>query len=187
MDLQLGEIEQPRGKEGEIIIKGPQLMKGYLDDSEATAAVLKDGWLYTGDIGRFDEKGYLYIVGRKNDRIVAAGHTVWPTLVEDVLMSHPDVVQAVAFGVPDPLRCSTDIRTIVVPRIGVEAGPELERKLIELCNEMLEEYEVPTKIMFRTHLPMTLLGKVDRKKIIEEIDAMINKLMQGGEVPEEYR
>ncbi len=187
MDLQLGEIEQPRGKEGEIIIKGPQLMKGYLDDSEATAAVLKDGWLYTGDIGRFDEKGYLYIVGRKNDRIVAAGHTVWPTLVEDVLMSHPDVVQAVAFGVPDPLRCSTNIRAIVVPRIGAEARPELERKLLELCNEKLEEYEVPTKIMFRTHLPMTLLGKVDRKKIIEEIDAMINKLMQGGEVPEEYR
>ncbi len=188
MDLQLGEIEQPRGKEGEIIIKGPQLMKGYLDDPEATAAVLKDGWLYTGDIGRFDEKGYLYIVGRKNDRIVAAGHTVWPTLVEDVLMSHPDVVQAVAFGVPDPLRCSTDIRAIVVPRIGVEAGPELERRTASnYAMRSWRSYEVPTKIMFRDSLPMTLLGKVDRKKIIEEIDAMINKLMQGGEIPEEYR
>ena len=71
MDLQLGEIEMPPGKDGEIVVMGPQLMKGYLDDEETTDLIMKDGWLYTGDIGRFDENGYLYIVGRKNDRIVA--------------------------------------------------------------------------------------------------------------------
>ena len=186
VDLQLGEIEQPPDKEGELIIKGPQLMKGYLDDPEATSNAIKDGWLYTGDIGFFDENGYLFIVGRKNERIVAAGHTVWPTIVEDILTSDIDVEQAIAFGVPDPLRCSTDIRAIVVPRQGITASPELEKRLHDLCVEKLEEFEVPTKILFRQSLPVTLLGKVDRKKVLAEIDEMINKLMQGGEIPEDY-
>ena len=186
MDLQLGEIEMPAGKKGEILVKGPQLMKGYLDDPEATERVLVDGWLHTGDIGYRDERGYLYIIGRKNERIVAAGHTVWPTLVEEVLSEHPDVIHAVAFGVPDPLRCNTDIRAIVVPREGVDRD-SLEKKLDSLCRGRLEEYEIPSKIMFRDSLPLTLLGKVDRKKIVAEIDSMIERLMQGEEIPEEYR
>ena len=187
MDLQLGEIEQPPMKEGEIIIKGPQLMKGYLDDPKNTETILKDGWLSSGDIGYFDERGYLYIIGRKNDRIVAAGHNVWPTRVEDVLILHPDVEQAVAFGVPDPLRCSTNIRAIAVPKSGVKADSELEKKLLRLCEENLEEYEVPSRIIFRESMPLTLLGKVDRKKVLEEIDALIDKMMMGGDIPEEYR
>ena len=186
MDLQLGEIEMPAGKKGEILVKGPQLMKGYLDDPEATERVLVDGWLHTGDIGYRDERGYLYIIGRKNERIVAAGHTVWPTLVEEVLSEHPDVIHAVAFGVPDPLRCNTDIRAIVVPREGVDRD-SLEKKLDSLCRGRLEEYEIPSKIMFRDSLPLTLLGKVDRNKIVAEIDSMIERLMQGEEIPEEYR
>ena len=186
MDLQLGEVEMPRGKKGEIIVKGPQLMKGYLDDPETTSKVLKDGWLYTGDIGLMDERGYLYIVGRKNDRIVAEGHTVWPTLVEEVLASHPVVRHVIAFGVPDPLRCNTDIRAIVVPKDNLNT-PDLEKELLNLCRDKLEHYEVPTKIIFRDSLPLTLLGKVDRKKVIEEIDAMIDRLMHGEDIPEEYR
>jgi len=186
MDLQLGEVEMPRGKKGEIIVKGPQLMKGYLDDAETTMEVLKDGWLYTGDIGFMDECGYLYIVGRKNDRIVAEGHTVWPTLVEEVLSSHSGVLHAVAFGVPDSLRCNTDIRAIVVPKDNRDTA-ELEKELLSLCRDKLEYYEVPTKIMFRDSLPLNLLGKVDRRKIIEEIDSMIDRLMQGEDIPEEYR
>lgn len=186
MDLQLGEIEMQAGEKGEIIVRGPQLMKCYLDDPETTAQVIKDEWLYTGDIGYKDERGYLYIIGRKNERIVAAGHTVWPTLVEEVLAGHPDVVHAVAFGVPDPLRCNTDIRAIVVSKEDVDHA-SLEKKLLALCRERLEEYEMPTKIMFRESLPLTLLGKVDRKKVLEEIDAMIERLMQGEDIPEEYR
>ncbi len=186
MDLQLGEVEMPRGKKGEIIVGGPQLMKGYLDDPETTEKVLRDGWLYTGDIGFKDDRGYLYIVGRKNDRIVAEGHTVWPTLVEDVLMSHSGVLHAVAFGVPDPLRCNTDIRAIVVPKENRDTS-ELEKELLKLCKDKLERYEGPSKIIFRDSLPLTLLGKVDRKKIIEEIDAIIDRLMQGEDIPEEYR
>jgi len=185
MDLQLGEIEMKAGEKGEIIVRGPQLMKGYLDDPETTSKVMKEGWLYTGDIGYRDPRGYLYIIGRKNERIVAAGHTVWPTLVEEVLAGHSDVVHAVAFGVPDPLRCNTDIRAIVVPREGVDRA-SLEKKLLALCRDHLEEYEIPTKIIFRDSLPLTLLGKVDRKKVIEEIDAMIERLIQGEDIPEEY-
>jgi len=186
MDLQLGEVEMPPNQKGEIIINGPQLMKGYLDDSETTNKVLRDGWLYTGDIGLMDERGYLYIVGRKDDRIVAEGHTVWPILVEDVLLSHSGVLHAVAFGVPDPLRCNTDIRAIVVPKENYDPSI-LETELLKLCRDKLERFEVPSKIIFRDSLPLTLLGKVDRKKIIEEIDAMIDRLMQGEEIPEEYR
>lgn len=187
MDLQLGEIEMPSGKDGEIIVKGPQIMSGYLDDEETTIKFIKDGWLYTGDIGRFDEKGYLYIVGRKNDRIVANGRTVWPTKVEEILISHPNVEHAVAFGVPDPLRCSTDIRAIVVPREGFSKSKAFEKELIELCSKELEEYMVPTRIMFRESVPLTVMGKVDRLKIIKEIDTLIKELMQGGEIPEDYR
>jgi long-chain acyl-CoA synthetase len=187
VDLQLGEIEIPINKNGEIIVKGPQLMKGYLDDPETTARVLRNGWLYTGDIGRFDENGYLYIVGRKNDRIVANGRTVWPTKVEEIIETHSKIELAVAFGVPDPLRCSTDIRALVVPKPGVSKSKDLEKELIDLCKRHLEEYMVPTRIMFRESLPLTILGKVDRFKIIQEIDEIVEKLSREAEIPEEYR
>ncbi|MCW4051378.1 MAG: AMP-binding protein [Candidatus Bathyarchaeota archaeon] len=188
MDLQLGEIEMPVGVEGEIVVKGPQVMKGYWENPEATAEALRNGWLFTGDIGRMDENGYLYIVGRKRDRILARGHTIWPTIVEDTLMTHPKVEVAVAFGVPDPLRCSTDIRAGVKLMEGFSESEELERELIELCKEVLEEYQVPTRIMFRDDVPLTVMGKVDRNAVIAEIDAKIKELMQeGGEVPDEYK
>jgi len=187
MDLQLGEIEMPPNKDGEIIVTGPQLMKGYLDNEESTKKVLREGWLYTGDIGRVDENGYLYIVGRKTDRIVADGRTVWPTKVEETLTGHPDIEHAVAFGIPDPLRCSTDIRAIAVPREGVTDSEKLENELLSLCVDQLEEYMVPIGITFRESVPLTIMGKVDRKKIMAEIDARINEIMQGGEIPEEYR
>ena len=187
MDLQLGEIEMQPNKDGEIIVRGPQLMKAYLNDEESTKKVLREGWLYTGDIGRIDEKGYLYIVGRKNDRIVANGRTVWPTKVEETLTSHPYIEYAIAFGVPDPLRCATDIRAMVVPRKGETGSEKFEKELLSLCADQLEAYMVPTKITFRESVPLTIMGKVDRKKIIAEIDARINEIMQGEDIPEEYR
>jgi long-chain acyl-CoA synthetase len=181
VDLQLGEIEQPIGKEGEIIVRGPQIMKGYLRDSD-TSKVLKSGWLNTGDIGRLDQNGYLYIIGRKNDRIVASGHTVWPFMVEEVLMTHPSVKHTVAFGVPDPLRCSTDIRAIVVLKKDIKESIIVKNNLIDLCRKNLEEFEVPSDIQFRDSLPMTLMGKVDRKKIITEIDSKIDEYIKTGEI-----
>ncbi|MEE8355394.1 MAG: AMP-binding protein, partial [Candidatus Bathyarchaeia archaeon] len=103
VDLQLGEIELGPGEKGELLVRGPQVMKGYWEDPEATARVLKDGWLHTGDIVEKDDEGFLYIVGRKLDRIVAAGHSVWPSEVEEALRAHPGVERVVAIGVPDPL------------------------------------------------------------------------------------
>jgi long-chain acyl-CoA synthetase len=185
VDLQLGEVEMPPGEKGEIKVRGPQLMKGYWGSPEETVEALRDGWLYTGDIGYMDADGYLYIVGRKRDRIVARGHTVWPTMVEETLESHDAVEASVAFGVPDPLRCSTDIRAAVKLGDGYEPSNELERDLIELCAGKLEEYQVPTAIVFREELPMTAMGKVDRAAVIAEVDERISELMQGGETSEE--
>jgi acyl-coenzyme A synthetase/AMP-(fatty) acid ligase len=93
----------------------------------------------------------------------------------------------VAFGVPDPLRCSTDIRAMVVPREGVTGSEKLEKEVLDLCRDQLEEFMVPTRIMFRESVPLTIMGKVDRKKIMTEIYARINEIMQGAEIPEEYR
>ncbi len=185
MDLQLGEVDMPPGEKGEIVVRGPQIMKGYWGSPEETAEALRDGWLHTGDIGYMDGDGYLYIVGRKRDRIVARGHTVWPTMVEEALVSHGAVEAAVAFGVPDPLRCSTDIRAAVKLVDGYEPSRELEREFIELCASKLEEYQVPTAIMFREELPMTTMGKVDRGAVIAEVDERIKELMGGGEMPDE--
>jgi long-chain acyl-CoA synthetase len=177
VDLQLGEIEMPPGVEGEILVRGPQVMKGYWGDPDATAEVLRDGWLHTGDTGHLDERGYLYVVGRKEYRISAGGHTVWPTEVEDVLQRHPDVSLAVALGVPDPLRCSTDIQAIVVPETGASVEA-LEKELLEYCASHLEPYEVPNRIIFRESLPVTVMGKVDRRRVLEEVEHKIQDALR---------
>ena len=177
VDLQLGEIEMPPGVEGEILVRGPQVMKGYWGDPDATAEVLRDEWLHTGDTGHLDERGYLYVVGRKEYRISAGGHTVWPTEVEDVLQRHPDVSLAVALGVPDPLRCSTDIQAIVVPETGASVEA-LEKELLEYCASHLEPYEVPNRILFRESLPVTVMGKVDRRKVLEEVEHKIQDALR---------
>ena len=182
VDLQLGEIEMPPGEEGEILVRGPQVMKGYWGDPDATAEVLRDGWLYTGDTGHLDERGYLYVVGRKEYRIVAGGHTVWPAEVEDVLVGHPGVSLAVALGVPDPLRCSTDIQAIVVPEAGAP-GEALERELLEYCARHLEPYEVPNRIIFRESLPLTVMGKVDRRVILEELETRLEGALNDAHKP----
>jgi long-chain acyl-CoA synthetase len=161
VDLQLGEIELGPGEKGELLVRGPQIMKGYWNDPEATARVLKDGWLHTGDIVEKDEEGFLYIVGRKRDRIVAAGHTVWPSEVEEILGAHPSVERVVAIGVPDPLRCATDVEAFVTLRTGIE-HEGIEEELLDLCARSLDYFKVPAKITVVASLPLTALGKVDR-------------------------
>jgi long-chain acyl-CoA synthetase len=164
VDTQTGEIELPPGEEGELIVRGPQVMFGYWRKPEETVRALRGGWLYTGDIARLDEEGYLYIVDRKIDRIISEGHTVWPSKVEQVLESHPAVESAVILGIPDPLRCATDIRAVVTLKHGRERK-EVERVLPEFYRERLEPYETPIQIIIVDHLPRTPLGKVDRRAL----------------------
>ncbi len=174
VDLQLGEIELGPGEKGELLVRCPQIMKGYWKDPEATARVLKDGWLHTGDIVETDEEGFLYIVGRKLDRIVAAGHTVWPSEVEDVLGAHPGVERVVAIGVPDPLRCATDVEAFVTLRTDVEREG-IEEELLDLCARSLDYFKVPAKITVMVSLPLTVLGKVDRVAVEAELERRIQE------------
>jgi long-chain acyl-CoA synthetase len=174
VDLQLGEIEIPLGGAGELVVRGPQVMKGYWKDPEETARTLREGWLYTGDIARIDEEGYLYIVGRKRDRIVAEGHTVWPSEVEEVLASHPGVAAAIAVGVPDPLRCSTDVRAIVTLKAETEKEG-VAGELLDYCRERLEYFQVPAMVTVVDSLPMTAMGKVDRLVVEAEVEAQLQE------------
>jgi len=165
VDIQTGEVELSQGEEGELIVRGPQVMRGYWRNPEATA--LRDGWLYTGDIARIDGDGYLYIVDRKQDRIISSGHTVWPSQVEEALESHPAVASAVSLGVLDPMRCATDIHAVVTLRPGWNRG-EAVQALMKLCRERLKPYQAPSKILVVESLPTTPLGKVDRRALRAE-------------------
>ena len=176
VDLQLGEVEMPPGEKGELLVRGPQVMKGYWKDPEETDSVLVDGWLHTGDICSIDEGGYLYIYGRKRDRIIAEGHTVWPQEVEDTLSSHPDVELAAAFGVPDPLRCSTDVQAIVTLVEGADKEG-LEGRLLDHCRGRLQYFQVPARVMVVESLPLTAMGKVDRLAIENEVERRIQEQM----------
>jgi len=179
VDLQLGEIALGPGEKGELLIRGPQVMKGYWEDPEATALVLRDGWLHTGDIVEKDEEGYLYIVGRKLDRIVAAGHTVWPSEVEEALGAHPGVERVVAIGVPDPLRCATDVQAFVTLKMGVEQEG-IENELLELCKRSLDYFKVPVRITVVNDLPLTALGKVDRAAVEAELEQRLQERFAPG-------
>jgi long-chain acyl-CoA synthetase len=179
VDLQLGEIELGPGEKGELLVRGPQVMKGYWNDPEATARVLKDGWLHTGDIVETDNEGFLYIVGRKRDRIVASGHTVWPSEVEEVLEAHPRVERAVAIGVPDPLRCDTDVEAFVTLEESVE-NDGLEAELLGLCAKSLDYFKVPAKITVVASLPLTALGKVDRVAVEAELERRLQERWAPG-------
>ena len=171
VDLQTGEVELSPGEEGELLIRAPQVMRGYWRDPEAMAKALGDGWLHTGDIARIDADGYTYIVDRKQERIISAGHTVWPSQVEEVLDSHPAVEAAVLLGVPDPLRCATDLHAVVTLKPGWNSG-EAERALMGLCRERLEPYQVPSQIVVVKSLQRTPLGKVDRRALSAELNKL---------------
>ncbi len=179
VDLQLGEIELGPGLKGELLIRGPQVMKGYWKDPEASARVLKDGWLHTGDIVEKDEEGFMYIVGRKLDRIIAAGHTVWPSEIEEALRAHPGVERVVAIGVPDPLRCATDVEAFVTLRTGVEREG-IEEELRDLCARSLDYFKVPAKVNIVASLPLTALGKVDRVAVEAELERRLQERLAPG-------
>lgn len=156
-DLPVGEI-------GELVIYGPQVMKGYWNRPDETNEVLKDGWLYTGDIGYMDEDGYFYIVDRKKDMIIAGGFNIYPREIEEVLYEHPAIQEVVAAGVPDAYRGET-VKVYIVLREGMNVT---ESELNTFCRKHLAAYKVPRLYEFRTDLPKTIVGKVLRRQLVEE-------------------
>jgi long-chain acyl-CoA synthetase len=164
VDVETGETEMPVGESGELIIKGPQVMKGYLNMPEETARTLKDGWLHTGDVAKMDEDGYFFIVDRKKDMIVASGYNVYPREVEEVLFEHPDVAEAVAIGVPDDYR-GESVKAFVVKRSGATTT---EEEILVFCKERLAPYKAPRTVEFRDDLPKSAVGKLLRRVLVEE-------------------
>jgi long-chain acyl-CoA synthetase len=153
----------PVGKHGELIVKGPQVMKGYWQRPEETAQVIIDGWLRTGDIAQMDEDGHFYIVDRKKDMVLVSGFNVYPTEVEDVLAKHPSVMEAGVIGIPDDATGEA-VRAYVVKR-----DPALtEESLREHCRQHLTSYKIPKQFIFRAELPKTPVGKVLRKDLRAE-------------------
>lgn len=154
----------PIGEIGEIVVKGPQVMKGYWNQPEETAEVLKDGWLHTGDLGYMDENGYFYVVDRKKDMIIAGGYNIYPREIEEVLYEHPDVLEAVAAGVPDPYRGET-VKAYIVLKEGAAVTPE---EMNQYVRKYLAAYKVPRIYEFRDELPKTAVGKILRRKLVDE-------------------
>ena len=164
VDLETGTEEQQVGQPGELVIKGPQVMKGYWNMDDETAYTVRDGWLYTGDIAHMDEDGYVFIVDRKKDMIIAGGYNIYPRDIDEVLYEHPKVADAVTIGVPDEYRGET-VKVFVV----VKPGETLtEKEIIAHCKERLAAYKVPRMVEFRDELPKTMVGKVLRKELRAE-------------------
>ena len=161
----------PQGESGEIMVKGPQVMKGYWNKPEETAGQLKGEWLLTGDIGRMDEDGYLYIVDRKKDMIIISGFKVYPRELEDVLFEHEAVENAAIIGIPDPdIPGNEKVKAYIVLKDGYRESEEMENELKEFLRQNVAPYKVPKFIEFRKELPETLVGKVLRKDL-KEIEA----------------
>jgi long-chain acyl-CoA synthetase len=152
--------EVPVGEVGELIVRGPNVMKGYYKMPEETAHSIRDGWLYTGDLAKMDEEGYFYIVDRKKDMIIVGGYNVYPREVEEVLYGHPDIVEAAVVGVPDP-NFGEAVKCFVVSK-----NPNVtEEQIIEYCREHLAKYKVPSSIEFLEELPKNTTGKILRRAL----------------------
>jgi long-chain acyl-CoA synthetase len=164
MDIETGEKELPIGEIGELVVKGPQVMKGYWKMPEETANVLRDGWLYTGDIGKMDEDGYFYITDRKKDLIKYKGYSVYPRELEDVLYEHPAVKLCGVIGKPDPMAGEMP-KAFVVLKEGKTATQE---EIKDFVNSKVAPYKAIREVEFRKELPMTSLGKVLRRVLLEE-------------------
>jgi long-chain acyl-CoA synthetase len=163
VDLTSGEPVGP-GEEGELEVRGPQVMAGYWQRPEDSAEVLHDGWLRTGDVARMDAEGFFYVIDRRKDMIDASGFKVLPREVEEVLLMHPKVREAVVAGVPDAYRGET-VKAYVVLRPGERAS---EAEIVEFCRLHLAAFKVPRKVDFREELPKSMVGKYLRRVLVEE-------------------
>ena len=164
VDLETGQGDLPPGTAGELVVRGPQVMKGYWNQPEETRLALRDGWLYTGDIATRDADGYFQIVDRKKDMIIVGGFNVYPREVEEVLFAHPKVLEAAVAGVPDPHSIER-VKAYVVLKPGQTAT---EEEIIEFCRTRLTGYKRPALVEFRGSLPKTMVGKTLRRQLVAE-------------------
>ena len=171
VDAETGERELPVGEAGELVIRGPQVMKGYWNAPEETAATLRGGWLHTGDIARMDEDGYFFIVDRKKDLVIVGGLKVYPREIEEMLHGHPKVKEAAVAGVSHRVRGELLVAQVVL-KDGVADDPRaIRRELVEFLKERLAPYKVPRRIEIASALPKTAVGKVLRREIREAVAA----------------
>jgi len=164
VDVETGVRTLPPGDVGELVVHCPQQLHGYWRKADDTAQVLRDGWIYTGDIARMDEDGFFYIVDRKKEMILSGGFNVYPRDVEAVLYLHPKVREAAVIGIPDAFQGERG-KAFVVPHAGEVPSAD---EIIAFCRKHLVDYKVPTRVEFRDSLPKTLIGKVLRRVLMEE-------------------
>lgn len=171
VDLEEGTKEMPNGEPGELIAKGPQIMSGYWNNPEETANVLRDGWLYTGDIATIDDDGFITIVDRKKDMILCSGFNVFCREIDEVMYKNPKVLDACAIGIPDPKRGET-------PKIFIILKPGqtmTEDEVKDYCRQYLAPYKVPTHVEFINELPRTSVGKPMRNALRQQEKAKNNQ------------
>jgi len=155
----------PAGMEGEIVVKGPNIMKGYWNRKDETEAIFtKNGWMHTGDLGKMDEDGFFYVIERAKDMIIASGFNVYPREVEEVLFHHPAVQEAAVAGTPDEYRGET-VAAFVILKPGIAPSEETRQSILAYCKQNLASYKVPKILEFRKTLPKSLIGKVLRREL----------------------
>jgi acyl-CoA synthetase (AMP-forming)/AMP-acid ligase II len=166
VDLEMGLKEVGPNEEGEIIIKGPAVMKGYWNKPEETQETLKDGWLHTGDIGKMDEEGYVAILGRKKELIKCSGYSVFPAEIEEILHKHPAVAEAAVVGIPDSYRGETPKAYIALK--SEYRGGLKEEEILEWTKDNMASYKRPRIVEFRDALPKNAAGKILKRALLEE-------------------
>jgi long-chain acyl-CoA synthetase len=169
VDTDTGTREVGPNTEGELCIRGPQVMSGYWNRPDETGKMIRDGWLYTGDLARVDEDGYAFICGRKKDLIIVSGYNVYPDEVDQVLFSHPKVLEAATIGVPDERR-GERVKSFVVLRPGVQATAE---EILEYCRKELAPFKIPKDIVFLPELPKSAMLKILRRELRDRETAPI--------------
>lgn len=161
VDLETGETVMPVGERGEIRVRGAQFTKGYRNKPEETKQAIRNGWLYTGDIGYYDEDGYLFLVDRKKEMIIVGGYNVYPREIDELLFKHPAILEAATIGVPDSFSGEA-VKAFVVLRPGASLTAE---ELQDYCRQSLVKYKVPTKVEFVDALPRSGVGKINKLEL----------------------
>jgi long-chain acyl-CoA synthetase len=167
VDIKTGKKSMPVGKEGEMIFKGPQVTKGYLNKPDETKKAIRNGWLYSGDIAYMDNDGYFFIVDRLKDLIITGGYNVYPREIEEILYEHPKIQKAAAIGIPDAKKGEA-IKLFIVPNEGTTLDTD---EIMSYCKEKLAKYKLPSIIEIRTSLPESTVGKILKKDLKSEEEA----------------